>query len=61
MSAEHDAFAWRTFEEWLPFLQSEQSARFVPLWRAHPRGATAVLVDGRDTTAPKSPAPRPGG
>ncbi|MFG2698945.1 NUDIX hydrolase [Kitasatospora sp. NPDC048407] len=61
LSAEHEAFAWRTFEEWLPFLQPEQSAWFVSLWQAHLRGATVVLVDGRDTAAPMPPALRSGG
>ncbi|MFD8595949.1 NUDIX domain-containing protein [Kitasatospora sp. NPDC059646] len=52
LSGERDAFARRTFEEWLPFLQSEQSAWFASLWRAHLRAATVVLVDGRETAAP---------
>ncbi|KDN80470.1 hypothetical protein [Kitasatospora cheerisanensis] len=52
LSAEHDAFAWRTHEEWLLFLQPEQSAWFTSLWRAHLRGATGVLVDGWEIAVP---------
>ncbi|MFD8599166.1 NUDIX domain-containing protein [Kitasatospora sp. NPDC059646] len=61
LSGEHDAFAWRTFEEWLPFLQSEQSTWFASLWQAYQRGATVVLLDGREIAAPAPPAPRSGG
>ncbi|WP_285737184.1 NUDIX hydrolase [Kitasatospora phosalacinea] len=64
LSAEHDAFAWRT---WEPFLQPEQRAWCASLRAAHRRGSAVVLVDGRDaaetatgTGAPVPPSARPG-
>ncbi|GLW74979.1 hypothetical protein Kpho02_72760 [Kitasatospora phosalacinea] len=67
LSAEHDAFAWRTWEQWEPFLQIEQRAWFTSLHAAHRRGSVVVLVDGRNTAetatgtgAPVPPPARPG-
>ncbi|GAA2787516.1 NUDIX hydrolase [Kitasatospora aburaviensis] len=51
LSAEHDAWAWRTYDEWLPDLQPEQRAWFASLWRAHRTATTMLLTDGRDVTA----------
>ncbi|MEU5383580.1 NUDIX hydrolase [Kitasatospora cineracea] len=47
LSAEHDAFAWRTWEQWEPFLQPQQQAWFAALGAAHRLGRTVVLVDGQ--------------
>ncbi|GLW59502.1 NUDIX hydrolase [Kitasatospora phosalacinea] len=58
LSAEHDAFAWRTWEQWEPFLQPEQQAWFASLHAAHRAGRTTVLVDGRDAGVPPVPSAR---
>ncbi|GAA2127068.1 hypothetical protein GCM10009759_79520 [Kitasatospora saccharophila] len=64
LSGEHDVFAWRTWEQWEPFLQSEQRAWFASLRAARRRGSAVVLVDGREAAGAggaSAPAPaRPG-
>ncbi|KQV15979.1 NUDIX domain-containing protein [Kitasatospora sp. Root107] len=50
LSSEHDAHAWRTYDQWLPHLQPEQRAWFASLWHAHITNTTNLLTDGRDTT-----------
>ncbi|RKE05150.1 NUDIX hydrolase [Streptomyces sp. TLI_171] len=47
LSTEHDAFAWRTFAEWQPYLQPLQRAWFESLTAAYRTGAVAILADGR--------------
>ncbi|MFF7633736.1 NUDIX domain-containing protein [Kitasatospora sp. NPDC008050] len=51
LSAEHDDFAWRDFEQWQPYLQPEQRPWFAAVWRARTRGAVLFLNDGRQPTA----------
>ncbi|RAJ40487.1 hypothetical protein K353_03379 [Kitasatospora sp. SolWspMP-SS2h] len=57
LSGEHNAFAWRTRQQWEPFLQPEQQARFSSLRAAHRAGRTEVLVDGRGAGAAPVPSP----
>ncbi|MFI1524013.1 NUDIX hydrolase [Kitasatospora cineracea] len=63
LSAEHDAFAWRTWEQWPQFLQSEQQAWFAALRAAHRLDRTVVLIDGHDAESasdvPVLPPARP--
>ncbi|MFD0568035.1 NUDIX hydrolase [Kitasatospora gansuensis] len=59
LSSEHDAFAWRTHDQWLPFLQPQQLAWFASLWRAHRTGTTVVLTDGHEPAAQSSARGRP--
>ncbi|WP_327070636.1 NUDIX hydrolase [Kitasatospora sp. NBC_01250] len=51
LSAEHDDFAWREFEQWQPCLQPEQRPWFAAVWRARTRGAVLFLNDGQQPTA----------
>ncbi|MFJ9523637.1 NUDIX hydrolase [Kitasatospora sp. NPDC101801] len=51
LSPEHDSCAWRTYEQWLPHLHTEQLAWFTALWRAHQEQTTLVLADGHDIAA----------
>ncbi|MGF1432028.1 NUDIX domain-containing protein [Kitasatospora sp. LaBMicrA B282] len=47
LSAEHDAYAWRTPAQWAPCLQPEQRSWFAALLRARAVGVTRYLHDGR--------------
>ncbi len=55
LSSEHTACAWRTYDQWQPYLQPEQRAWFTSLWRAHRAGITLVLTDGHDVSVPARP------
>jgi 8-oxo-dGTP pyrophosphatase MutT (NUDIX family) len=47
LSAEHDDFAWREYEQWQPYLQPEQRPWFAAVWRARTSGTALFLNDGR--------------
>ncbi|GAB2702771.1 NUDIX domain-containing protein [Kitasatospora kifunensis] len=47
LSAEHDDFAWREYEQWQPCLQPEQRPWFAAVWRARTSGTALFLNDGR--------------
>ncbi|MER5354627.1 NUDIX hydrolase [Kitasatospora sp. NPDC002551] len=50
LSSEHDTYAWRAYDQWLPDLQPEQRHWFASVWQAHATGTTALLSDGQDVT-----------
>ncbi|WP_282204249.1 NUDIX hydrolase [Kitasatospora fiedleri] len=50
LSHEHDAYAWRTVEQWLPHLQPLQQGWFRSTVAARRAGTVAILRDGRPMT-----------
>ncbi len=54
LSPEHNTFAWRTYEQWLPYLQPEQTAWAASLWQAHLASTTALLTDGHNLLAART-------
>ncbi|MET9403149.1 hypothetical protein [Kitasatospora sp. NPDC002965] len=47
LSAEHDTFACRTAQEWLPYLQPLQRNWFESVTAVPRSGVSAFLLDGR--------------